>query len=345
MGVGASKASCGGGAGELPGWGSVTPALLRWLVVLMVALVGIVLLVEGWAALFGARVAREHEVALNAATLLERTGDLPPSLPESSGLAVSRAHPGVLWTHNDAGDPPMLYAVDLAGRELARVRVRGAGARDWEALALGPCLAGMDGQHCLYVGDIGDNERQREHYTVYVVPEPEVWVADSGRVGTVLAAAHLTFRYPDGRHDAEALAVTPAGDVIIVTKGRNRRIQVFGLGRAGMERARLSPDTVTAEYLGDLPIRADRRIGRLATGTAISPAGTTLAVRTYTELFFFTLSADGGLTPAGSPCFLGTAAGVAEPQGEAVDYLDEETLVLTSEAWRGVGPIHRVRCG
>src|SRR2546425_6370951 len=32
-----------------------------------------------------------------------------PRLVESSGVAVSRAYPGVLWTHNDSGDRPYLY--------------------------------------------------------------------------------------------------------------------------------------------------------------------------------------------------------------------------------------------
>jgi hypothetical protein len=43
----------------------------------------------------------------------------------------------------------------------------------------------------------------------------------------------------------------------------------------------------------------------------------------------------------GRPCFLGEA----EPQGEAIDYLDAETLILTSERSRGrPGVIHRLRC-
>src|SRR6266568_6264490 len=43
-----------------------------------------------------------------------------PRLVESSGVAVSRAYPGVLWTHNDSGDGPYLYATDLRGPTAAR---------------------------------------------------------------------------------------------------------------------------------------------------------------------------------------------------------------------------------
>ncbi|HJW60574.1 MAG TPA: hypothetical protein VJ931_13170, partial [Actinomycetota bacterium] len=38
---------------------------------------------------------------------------------ESSGLALSRRHRAVLWTHNDSGGGPALYAVGADGRTLA----------------------------------------------------------------------------------------------------------------------------------------------------------------------------------------------------------------------------------
>jgi hypothetical protein len=42
------------------------------------------------------------------------------------------------------------------------------------------------------------------------------------------------------------------------------------------------------------------------------------------------------------PCFLGEI----EPQGEAMDYLDEKTLILGSETSQGrQGVLHRVQCG
>ena len=42
---------------------------------------------------------------------------------ESSGVVVSRIHPGVLWTHNDSGDGPYLYATDLQGDDHGAIRV------------------------------------------------------------------------------------------------------------------------------------------------------------------------------------------------------------------------------
>ncbi len=62
------------------------------------------------------------------------------SCARASGLAVSRTQPGVLWAHNDSGDAPMLYAIDLKGTAPGE----GRGARtpwriDWEDIAAGPC--------------------------------------------------------------------------------------------------------------------------------------------------------------------------------------------------------------
>ncbi len=136
----------------------------------------------------------------------------------------------------------------------------------------------------------------------------------------------------------------PDGDLTIVSKGRNGTIAFFRLRRDAIARAIVSGEVLTAEYAGDSGIRPDGAIGRLATGADVSPDGTTLAVRTYYEVFFFRAVKDGDAAtwrPTGQPCFLGDA----ESQGEAIAYLDRDTLMLTSERGRGsAGLIHRLRC-
>src|SRR5881628_681757 len=52
-------------------------------------------------------------------------------LNESSGVAVSRKHRGLLWTHNDSGDGPYVYATDLSGADRGTVQIRRARAVDW----------------------------------------------------------------------------------------------------------------------------------------------------------------------------------------------------------------------
>ncbi len=117
---------------------------------------------------------------------------LGDELRESSGVAASRAHAGIAWTHNDSGDP-VLFAVDARGRTAGRVSVTGATVEDWEDISIAPCPGGGD---CLYVADIGDNDAARGTVTVWRVPEPA-----PGDARTAPATA-IRLRYPDGAHDA-----------------------------------------------------------------------------------------------------------------------------------------------
>jgi hypothetical protein len=76
---------------------------------------GLALVIWALLAWQGARAARQAHLERGrayAATSLERLGTLPDELAESSGVAVSRTQPGVLWSHNDSGDGPTLYAID-----------------------------------------------------------------------------------------------------------------------------------------------------------------------------------------------------------------------------------------
>jgi len=78
------------------------------------------------------------------------------------------------------------------------------------------------------------------------------------------------------------------------------------------------------------------------TGAAIRPDGRLVAIRTYTEIHTFVPGDGGRLIPSGRPACNITGL---EVQGEAIDFLDDSTFVLTSEAdRRGRASIHTVRC-
>ena len=254
-----------------------------------------------------------------------------PDLRESSGVAVSRAHRGVLWTHNDSGDGPFIYATDSAGKDLGAWRVTGANANDWEDMSIGPCPTTT--ATCLYLADTGDNGETRASVTVYAVPEPAP--ADSTRVTAPASALQLT--YPGGPSDVEAIYVTGDGTLFLVTKGRSRGVRLLRVPRSAWTAA----GPVAAELVQQLPIMPDPLAGRRVTGAAVSPDGARVAVRTYAELYIFSPQAGGTLGPNPAVCWLGPL----EPQGEAVAFLDATTLVLTSEASRGVaGTIYLTRC-
>src|SRR5687768_11837050 len=84
-----------------------------------------------------------------AADLCAPSGKSRPlaGLQEASGAALSRRAPGVLWSHNDSGQP-IVHAVDVAtGTERGRVRISNATVEDWEDVSVGPCPGGS----CLYI--------------------------------------------------------------------------------------------------------------------------------------------------------------------------------------------------
>lgn len=264
-----------------------------------------------------------------------------PAIDESSGLAASRVTPGLLWTHNDSGGAPVLYAVDPAtGATRAELRLD-VEARDWEDLAAGP---GPDGRPSLFVGDIGDNTAEHPSVTVHVVPEP-----DLAPGATVTAETPTTYRfvYEDGPHDAETLLVHPAtGRIAIVTKDLS--------GRAGVYLAPESPDPVSENLLTfaatarfTIPEDASDSqgpIGRLgyylATGGDVSPDGTRVVVRSYGEAREWPV-VDGDLAAAFAIEPTVTPLPDA-PQGEAITYtLDGAWLVASSEGERAV--VDRVR--
>ncbi|MFD3610329.1 WD40 repeat domain-containing protein [Streptomyces atroolivaceus] len=133
-------------------------------------------------------------------------------ITESSGLAASRIHPGVYWTHNDSEDGPYVYAVDSrTGRTVATITMKGVGEpRDVEAISIGP-----DGN--LYVGDIGDNlGGSWDHVWIYRFPEPKR-LADA-----TVRATQFDVTYADGARDAEAMMVHPTtGRVFIASKNED----------------------------------------------------------------------------------------------------------------------------
>lgn len=181
-----------------------------------------------------------------------------PRITESSGLAASRQHPGVYWTHNDSDDGPYLYAVDSAtGKTVARLTLTGIGTpRDVEAISIGP-----DNQ--IWVGDIGDNLGGGWKYVwVYRLPEPKKLV------DRTVKATQYVVKYSDGPRDAESLLVHPrTGRVYIIDKKEDGGHLYEGPAKLSASGANVFRPTAAVDLW--------------ATDAAFSPDGSQLAVRGY----------------------------------------------------------------
>ena len=281
-------------------------------------------------------LAAQEPWTLRAPSESRQTGSFAERrLDESSGLAASHAHPGVLWTIEDSGNPAALHAVDTTGRLLGTWRLQGVRNVDWEAIALGPC----DGATCLYISDTGDNGGRRSTVTIYRMREPAVPKGEGAQTqGRTGKPERMALRYPDGAHDVEAMVVTPDEDLILVTKGRRETVRAFRLRRS----AWTGEGTAVAEDLGELGLPEGGLAG-LVTDAALHADGRFLIVRTYVALHFFTLD-EAGIPRAGKAPTGCSILGL-ELQGEGVTWLDDSTLALSSEAAYGVpGTISLVRC-
>ncbi len=244
-----------------------------------------------------------------------------PRIAESSSLVSTPAGPW-LWTANDSGDSARLFAVDRTGRTLAVATMPGTQVTDVEDTALGP-------DRTLYVGDIGDNRAVRPSVTVLRVAEPAVDPRRTGVRLTTAAPRRSVLTYEDGPHDAETLLVHPrTGQVLVVSKG------VFGstvyaapqpLADGVLRRVGSVSFRVTGTPGGPSPQLAAQL---LATGGAVSPDGSRLAIRTYTDAYVWRVPGD-DLAAAlrGAPQVLPLAA---TKQGEAVTWSQDGTALLTS---------------
>ncbi len=249
------------------------------------------------------------------------------SVDESSGVVASRRNPGLFWTHNDSGDGPLLYAFDREGRRRGVWSVAGAKANDWEDVAAGP--GPQKGQSYLYVGDMGDNDRDRKQIIVYRVAEPAVAadtvVNNSVEPYPTATAEAIQLKYPDGRHDAEALAVHPAtGDLYVITKTRNpaNAAGVYKLA------APYSMDAVnTLRKVGE--VRVPSLFPGMITGADISPDGSRVVLCDYFNAY--ELVATSGLDEVWKQKPAVVRLG-SRPQGEAVCYtLNGQSILATSE--------------
>lgn len=158
---------------------------------------------------------------------------LPDSIDEASGLTPSLRHPGLFWTHDDnvnlphspKGGTPWLFAIDADGKSHARLLVDGVKRRDWEAIT----RMIWQGKPTLVVGDIGDNRESWPDYRLWLVPEPDVAPQGKSTELKEMPVGLLRFRYPDGSHDAESLAVDAANQQILILTKRQRPARLYAV--------------------------------------------------------------------------------------------------------------------
>lgn len=226
---------------------------------------------------------------------------LSPLILESSGLAASRKNPGILWVQEDSGQPAALIALGTDGVTRKQIPLKGAENRDWEDMAF---AAGE-----LYIGDIGDNSLAHNTYFIYHFPEPSL------STDTITQWSKITFMYPDGSHDAEALLVDPASRAIYIITKRDQPARIYKIGYP------YGSGTVTAEWVGNLGYSG-------VVSAALSPDGKEILVKTYFSIQRYGRKGNEELSVALSRAPQSIPYKV-EPQGEAIGFAADQSGFYT----------------
>lgn len=87
--------------------------------------------------------------------------DLPGSLKEASAIEKV-PHSDLLWTIEDAGNKNNIYGLNLKGEIEKDIDISNSSNIDWEDLT-------SDAQGNLYIGDFGNNSKNRDDFTIYKV--------------------------------------------------------------------------------------------------------------------------------------------------------------------------------
>lgn len=248
---------------------------------------------------------------------------LPAILRETSGVAWSRSHPGVLFSHNDSGDEARIFALDVDGRLLGEIPLARARNRDWEDLATADCAEGS----CIYLADTGDNGETRNRIFLYRVTEPAT--LDGSRA----VAEAFPMALPDGPRDIEAMIVLPGEQIFFISKGRRHAATLYRYPPPLRPGVTVTLEAVQSLSEGSLPIQSQ------VTGADVVGDGSIVAVRTYRSLMFFEFEGSHLVPVEGWTVSLST---LDEPQGEGVAVGADGRIVLTSEGLLGRSATLRV---
>jgi hypothetical protein len=178
----------------------------------------------------------------------------------------------------------VLHAVDNTGRQLGRVKLSDASNADWEDLA----SFSLQGKPYLLVADTGDNKAERKNARLYVVEEP-----DPGQ-SKVKDSRRIKFKYPDGRRDAEAIAVDVENERALILTKRDIPALLYSVSLA--PDAKSSQTAMRLGAIGSLPQPSRRDVQFApktddwywqATGMDISDDGSAAIILTYGGVYLY----------------------------------------------------------
>ncbi|KAL3888405.1 hypothetical protein ACJMK2_000773 [Sinanodonta woodiana] len=194
-------------------------------------------------------------------------------ITEASGIAASRKHPNILYTHNDHGSGNRIYAIDATTAHLrATFEITHADSNDWEDVAVGTCHGSKS---CLYIGDTG-NSGQGAKNIIYRVLEP-----DSVHSGSLSIDAKIHFTWD--AQDCETLMVDPVGEIYIISKVDGGKGLIGHIPSSAWDSGK-TVHVSSSAYLNISTSHLD------PVGGDISPSGDEILVKTRDSVLFWNMN-------------------------------------------------------
>lgn len=109
---------------------------------------------------------------------LKVIADLPSSLKEASAIETI-ASSNLLWTIEDSGNKNNLYGLDLKGNIVKDIDISNSSNIDWEDLT-------SDHAGNLYIGDFGNNSKNRDDFTIYKISDFNSKKTEAQRINFIL---------------------------------------------------------------------------------------------------------------------------------------------------------------
>lgn len=272
-------------------------------------------------------------------TFPEKRGILETQfVDEASGLSFSSHHSDRLYHINDSGDGPHFYVTNASGSQTQKVSISGFYPFDVEDLAYGDCDSSGQ-EKCLVIADVGDNAKIRSYVELIFIKEMKSFNS------TVTPYKRIKLTYPNGRRNAEGVAMHPNGDIFIVSKEQASsttagQAQVYKLA-ATTWRSNVSSAQLTSVGVIDVPylVGTSNDSQSLVTGFDIAPDGKRALLLTYVNALEIQLDFTQSTLKSSRSFIYGKDYTVIDlrhlPQQEAIAYTPSANGFLYSTEFHG----------
>ena len=242
-------------------------------------------------------------------------------IEEASGLVESVENSNSLWTHNDGGDGPFLYLISsFDAKILKKISLVGIKNEDWEDLAIGPSILG-DTSTYIYLGDIGDNKKNKTIKKIHFFREPKIKDFDNELI-EINDIKTISFYSEKKIENFETLMIDPnSKELFLIAKNKKKKQNIYKIVTENIE---IDEIQKAKKYL---TLNLKNLKGEI-TGGEISRNGQKCLIKTYKNVFLWERKKDEKWKNIWSqaPKILKY---IPESQGEAICWSNDENAYFT----------------